>query len=204
MTRAILVIDDELQGRYMLCSAINDKLSYRTIETDSELQASNHLRSSDTKKPDMILFDISKVPNPCEKIFNIKKAEKSIPIVVLVKYGDYDTAMAAVEAGALDFLTKPVSVERMRVTFRNVILLRDLYSVNSNSYVESVMTFSMLADDGNVRKIHELEKEAIHRAIQHYDGCMAEVARRLGIGRSTLYRKLNYTRATATTTANYA
>ena len=31
---------------------------------------------------------------------------------------------------------------------------------------------------------------AIKSAIAHYDGQMSEVARRLGIGRSTLYRKL--------------
>ena len=36
----------------------------------------------------------------------------------------------------------------------------------------------------------EIEEEIIRRAIQHYDGQMSEVARRLGIGRSTLYRKL--------------
>lgn len=203
MTRTILVIDDELHGRYMLCSAINDKLAYKTMEVDSDLQASHYLASPDVKKPDMILFDLSRIGNAGEKISNIKKAHKSIPVVVLVKYGDYETAMAAVEAGAQDFLTKPVSVERMRVTFRNTILMHDLHSINSNDYVENVMTFSLLADDGNIRKIHDLEKEAINRAIQHYDGCMAEVARRLGIGRSTLYRKLNYTRA-ATPAANYA
>ena len=44
---------------------------------------------------------------------------------------------------------------------------------------------------GEVRPLEELESELIRYAITHYRGQMSEVARRLGIGRSTLYRKLD-------------
>ena len=47
-----------------------------------------------------------------------------------------------------------------------------------------------LDEKGNVRKLEEVEGEMIKLAIDHYNGQMSEVARRLGIGRSTLYRKL--------------
>jgi len=43
---------------------------------------------------------------------------------------------------------------------------------------------------GNIRKFEEMESEIIRMAITRYNGHMSEVARRLGIGRSTLYRKL--------------
>jgi DNA-binding NtrC family response regulator len=43
---------------------------------------------------------------------------------------------------------------------------------------------------GHMRKLEEIESEIIRMAIARYDGRMSEVARRLGIGRSTLYRKL--------------
>jgi DNA-binding NtrC family response regulator len=49
---------------------------------------------------------------------------------------------------------------------------------------------SLLDQRGNVRKLAEVELETIRFAIAHYNGQMSEVARRLGIGRSTLYRKL--------------
>jgi len=48
----------------------------------------------------------------------------------------------------------------------------------------------LLGDDGEMRPLEELEAEAIRFAIAHYRGRMSEVARRLRIGRSTLYRKL--------------
>jgi DNA-binding NtrC family response regulator len=44
--------------------------------------------------------------------------------------------------------------------------------------------------DGHLRKLEEIEHELIRFAIEKYEGHMSEVARRLGIGRSTLYRKL--------------
>ena len=47
-----------------------------------------------------------------------------------------------------------------------------------------------LDDRGNVRPLADIELEMIKLAIEHYHGQMSEVARRLGIGRSTLYRKL--------------
>lgn len=43
---------------------------------------------------------------------------------------------------------------------------------------------------GHVRDLAAIEEEMIRVAIDHYGGRMTEVARRLGIGRSTLYRKL--------------
>ncbi len=45
--------------------------------------------------------------------------------------------------------------------------------------------------DGHLRSMEELEADIIRLAIGHYRGRMTEVARRLGIGRSTLYRKLS-------------
>jgi DNA-binding NtrC family response regulator len=44
--------------------------------------------------------------------------------------------------------------------------------------------------DGHVRRLEDVEHDLIRHAIARYEGQMSEVARRLGIGRSTLYRKL--------------
>ncbi len=44
--------------------------------------------------------------------------------------------------------------------------------------------------DGHMRRLEDIEAETIRLAIGRYDGRMSEIARRLGIGRSTLYRKL--------------
>lgn len=48
----------------------------------------------------------------------------------------------------------------------------------------------LLDQNGELRPFEVLEEEVIRFAIGHYEGRMSEVARRLGIGRSTLYRKI--------------
>ncbi|RXH33475.1 sigma-54-dependent transcriptional regulator [Bradyrhizobium zhanjiangense] len=55
----------------------------------------------------------------------------------------------------------------------------------------SAGTLSMLTASGDVRPLEDMENEIIRFAISHYRGQMSEVARRLKIGRSTLYRKLD-------------
>jgi DNA-binding NtrC family response regulator len=52
-------------------------------------------------------------------------------------------------------------------------------------------SLAMLTATGEVRPLEEMESEIIRFAISHYRGQMSEVARRLKIGRSTLYRKLD-------------
>ncbi|BBD98459.1 sigma-54-dependent Fis family transcriptional regulator [Sphingobium amiense] len=49
---------------------------------------------------------------------------------------------------------------------------------------------TLFEQDGHVRALADIEADVIRLAIGHYRGRMTEVARRLGIGRSTLYRKL--------------
>ena len=51
-------------------------------------------------------------------------------------------------------------------------------------------TLSLLDESGELRTLDELEAQIIRFALDHYGGHMSAVSRRLGIGRSTLYRKL--------------
>jgi DNA-binding NtrC family response regulator len=48
----------------------------------------------------------------------------------------------------------------------------------------------VLDEKGHLRTLEEIERDLIQLAIEVYAGHMSEVARRLGIGRSTLYRKV--------------
>jgi DNA-binding NtrC family response regulator len=49
---------------------------------------------------------------------------------------------------------------------------------------------SLLSEGGDIRRLDHLEAETIRFALAHYRGQMSAVARKLGIGRSTLYRKM--------------
>jgi len=64
-------------------------------------------------------------------------------------------------------------------------------SFHSSAYKHtSPYALSATDNSGHIRRLEDIESEMIRMAIGRYDGHMSEVARRLGIGRSTLYRKL--------------
>jgi len=61
----------------------------------------------------------------------------------------------------------------------------------ATSHLHEGVGVMLYTEDGNLRPLEEIEADVIRLAIGHYRGRMTEVARRLGIGRSTLYRKLS-------------
>ena len=61
----------------------------------------------------------------------------------------------------------------------------------TGQHVQEAVGVMLYTEDGNLRPLEEIEADVIRLAIGHYRGRMTEVARRLGIGRSTLYRKLS-------------
>ena len=64
-------------------------------------------------------------------------------------------------------------------------------STGSSTSVPESSGVMLYTPDGNLRPLDEIEADVIRLAIGLYRGRMTEVARRLGIGRSTLYRKLS-------------
>jgi DNA-binding NtrC family response regulator len=61
---------------------------------------------------------------------------------------------------------------------------------SSDAALSGNPALTLFRGDGHIRPLEEIEADIIRLAIGHYRGRMTEVARRLGIGRSTLYRKL--------------
>ncbi|WP_416879289.1 sigma-54-dependent transcriptional regulator [Litorimonas sp.] len=55
---------------------------------------------------------------------------------------------------------------------------------------DDMKAVSVFDREGHLRSLEEVERDLIEFAIQNYSGHMSEIARRLGIGRSTLYRKV--------------
>jgi DNA-binding NtrC family response regulator len=66
----------------------------------------------------------------------------------------------------------------------------ELSEAGSEQAIAGAPSVTLFSGDGHLRPLEEIEADIIRLAIGHYRGRMTEVARRLGIGRSTLYRKL--------------
>ncbi|MBO6784525.1 MAG: sigma-54-dependent Fis family transcriptional regulator [Alphaproteobacteria bacterium] len=72
--------------------------------------------------PDMLLLDLE-LPdmNGMEILQHLQENEIPIPVVVITAHGSIGIAVSAMQAGAKDFLVKPFSADRLRVTVANTI-----------------------------------------------------------------------------------
>lgn len=77
-----------------------------------------------------------------------------------------------------------------RFTGRRTDVAPALSKAGSDQAFDGAPGVTLYTPDGHLRQLEEIESDIIRLAIGHYRGRMSEVARRLGIGRSTLYRKL--------------
>ncbi|MDR2807007.1 MAG: sigma-54 dependent transcriptional regulator [Puniceicoccales bacterium] len=59
--------------------------------------------------------------------------QKHIPCIVMTAFGDVDTAVDAMKNGAFDFVTKPINLQRLKITLRQAVANKnDSYSQNVN------------------------------------------------------------------------
>jgi DNA-binding NtrC family response regulator len=77
-----------------------------------------------------------------------------------------------------------------RFSGRRTDFSTNISKARSDEAIAGAPVVTLFTGDGHLRPLEEIEADIIRLAIGHYRGRMTEVARRLGIGRSTLYRKL--------------
>ena len=77
-----------------------------------------------------------------------------------------------------------------RYTGRQTDFAPTISEARSEQVLGGAPSVTLYSSDGHLRPLEDIEADIIRLAIGHYRGRMTEVARRLGIGRSTLYRKL--------------
>lgn len=118
-----------------------------------------------------------------------------VPVIACVTAAGIDGAAGAIRLGACDFVVKPVGALRLQVSIANA-LRRSASPCAPAARPEPApreehnAALALLDPAGHARPLEEMEREAIRFAVSLYGGHMSEAARRLGIGRSTLYRKL--------------
>jgi two-component system, NtrC family, response regulator PilR len=114
----ILVVDDE-PDLLMLIELTLTKLGFNVRKAESVAQAKAALteRTFDLCLTDMRLKDGLGL----EVLQFIQDRKMDIPTAVLTAYGNADNAVAALKAGAFDYLAKPVSIEQLRALVKSAL-----------------------------------------------------------------------------------
>jgi two-component system response regulator AtoC len=108
MKPRVLIVDDDQETRALL----ETRLKRRDFETHTVASGSQALEELARGDYDVILTDLSMQGlsgiQLCERV---AQNRSDVPVIVLTAYGSLDTAIAAIRAGAYDFISKPAEIE---------------------------------------------------------------------------------------------
>jgi two-component system KDP operon response regulator KdpE len=115
----VLIVEDEQPIRRFLRATLESQ-GFRVKESET---AGDGLLQARTQRPDLILLDLGLPDGDGLQVTRGIRQESSVPIIVLSARGQEQDKVAALDAGADDYLTKPFGVAelvaRMRVALRH-------------------------------------------------------------------------------------
>jgi two-component system response regulator RegA len=167
---SILVVDDDDAFRTRLGRALRERGLVVTMAADAD-QA---LAEARLDPPELAIVDL-KMPGRTglELVRDLVALDAGTRIVVLTGYGSIVTAVEAVKLGARNYLTKPADTDQILAAFGDL---------------EPGTTPT---DEISTPTLARTEWEHIQRTLQDCGGNISEAARRLGVHRRSLQRKLS-------------
>ena len=117
----ILLVDDEPAAR----SALAELLRYEGYRVETAGSAEEALTHTSRDRPDIVLTDL-RMPGigGLELLQRMREADPRASIVVMTAYAAFDSIVAAMKAGAVDYLLKPVDIAELVPLLEREILKR--------------------------------------------------------------------------------
>jgi two-component system, OmpR family, KDP operon response regulator KdpE len=118
MSHTILVVDDETAIRKMLNVGLKS-YGYKIITATNGIEA---IALASGQKPDLMILDVNlgSFPDGVEVCYRIRQLS-AVPIIMLSVAQEKDTKIAALDAGADDYLNKPFFMEELEARIRAIL-----------------------------------------------------------------------------------
>ncbi|HGJ65462.1 TPA: sigma-54-dependent Fis family transcriptional regulator [bacterium] len=126
--KVILIVDDEPSVRSSLKAVLEDE-GFKAFAVSSGEEA---LEQIPTLMPDVVLLDVL-MPggiDGLETLSRIKASNFDTIVIMVSAHGNIDMAVRAMELGAIDFIEKPLSVERMLIRLEQAVEKKKLQTEN--------------------------------------------------------------------------
>lgn len=167
--RTILIVDDE-KTNLKLLSAILAPEGYRLITAESGMQALEVVKK---EKPDLLLLDIM-MPEMdgyevCRRIKS-KKETRIIPVIMVTALTDKKDKVKAAEAGADEFISKPVDRTELQVRVRSLLRIKQYQEELLASYNE------LEAQNKKLRELEHMKEELTHMVIHDIKNSLFEMS----------------------------
>ena len=116
---AVLIVDDDPVQRRLLEGMVQ-KFGYEVVTAEGGDPAASLLTGPDGAGIDCVILDLV-MPDldGLGVLARLRRAAVAAPVIVQTAHGGIDNVVSAMRAGAVDFVVKPVSAERLQVSLRN-------------------------------------------------------------------------------------
>ncbi len=123
MKPKVLIVDDERA----MCELLEADLKLRDFAPRSFTSAAGGLAAIASEEFDVVLTDVT-MPgmDGIEFCSRLAVSRPDVPVVVMTAFGSLETAIAAIRAGAYDFVTKPIEMELLGVILHRAVERRRL------------------------------------------------------------------------------
>lgn len=176
----VLVVDDEADLRELLeLTLIGMGLDVDCAATMAEARALLGQQTYSLCLTDMRLPD----GQGLELVSHISRQTASTPIAVITAYGSAENAVAALKAGAFDYLAKPIALDALRNLVRSAVQVPNANDQPRPRIEEKDLTGRLLGDSNAVREVRQaitrLARSMAPVAITGESGSGKELAARL-------------------------
>ncbi len=123
MSTTILIVDDDPVQRRLLTAAV-ERMGHRPIALEGGEAAVALLSGTDGDAVALIILDLI-MPDldGMGVLARLREMDRQLPVIVQTAHGGIDTVVGAMRAGAVDFVVKPASAERLQVSIENALKL---------------------------------------------------------------------------------
>ncbi len=141
--RRVLIVDDEPDIRELLAITLERMgVDCESVESVSQARATLQKRPFDLCVTDMRLPG----ENGLELVKHVNLHHKAVPIAVITAHGNMETAVAALKAGAFDFVSKPIELGQLRTLVAQALRLE----------AEPKTTTGLIGNSAEIIRVREL------------------------------------------------
>jgi DNA-binding NtrC family response regulator len=163
MATRVLIVEDEPAQRRILEEMVK-RFGFEAFSAESGRHAIDKLKSAQGGTFELIILDlVMPQMDGIEFLEQLQSIRGDVPVIVQTSQGSIETVIKAMRAGADDFVVKPVSPERLRVSIQNLLKVNALTEEvkRLNKKVSGILTFAdLIASSPGMANVSRLGKRA--------------------------------------------
>jgi two-component system response regulator AtoC len=149
----VLAVDDDAAVRFTLEAVLSDGgLTVETADGGAAALAAFEARGADVVVTDLAMPEVDGM----QVLAHIRTVDPSVPVLLLTAHGSERIAVAAMKAGAYDYLPKPFDPDELALAVRRGLETRDLRLQNARLRTEAAIGRPITAESAALKRVLDM------------------------------------------------